>query len=147
MAKKTRSLTKAEQRKLMEPIYPDAVAFLEGALGNKQNGFKSTIVDGSGKRITVTTRQKLEISKLIVDQVAGKAPTTISVGGDPDAPPITSVEVHHSYDNENDTTVKADDDLIPVEDPLTTPEVDPNDPDAVREAEWLASIEQEATGA
>jgi len=147
MAKKTRSLTKAEQRKLMEPIYPDAVAFLEGALGNKQNGFKSTIVDGSGKRITVTTRQKLEISKLIVDQVAGKAPTTISVGGDPDAPPITSVEVHHSYDNDNDAAIKADDDLIPVEDPLTTPKVDQNDPDAIREAEWLAGIEQEATGA
>ena len=146
MAKKTRSLTKAEQRKLMEPIYPDAVAFLEGALGNKQNGFKSTIVDGSGKRITVTTRQKLEISKLIVDQVAGKAPTTISVGGDPDAPPITSVEVHHSYDNDNDKTIKADEDLIPVEDPLKTPKVDPNDPDAVREAEWLSGIEQEATG-
>jgi hypothetical protein len=145
MAKKTRSLTKAEQRKLMEPIYPDAVAFLEGALGNKQNGFKATIVDGSGKRITVTTRQKLEISKLIVDQVAGKAPTTISVGGDPDAPPITSVEVHHSYDN--DKTIKADEDLIPVEDPIKTPEVDPNDPDAVREAEWLSGIEQEATGA
>jgi len=147
MAKKTRSLTKAEQRKLMEPIYPDAVAFLEGALGNKQNGFKATIVDGSGKRITVTTRQKLEISKLIVDQVAGKAPTTISVGGDPDAPPITSVEVHHSYDNDNDKTIKADEDLIPVEDPLKTPKVDPNDPDAVREAEWLSGIEQEATGA
>jgi len=147
MAKKTRSLTKAEQRKLMEPIYPDAVAFLEGALGNKQNGFKATIVDGSGKRITVTTRQKLEISKLIVDQVAGKAPTTISVGGDPDAPPITSVEVHHSYDNDNDKTIKADEDLIPVEDPIKTPEVDPNDPDAVREAEWLSGIEQEATGA
>jgi hypothetical protein len=146
MAKKTRSLTKAEQRKLMEPIYPDAVAFLEGALGNKQNGFKSTIVDGSGKRITVTTRQKLEISKLIVDQVAGKAPTTISVGGDPDAPPITSVEVHHSYDNDNDKTIKADEDLIPVEDPLKTPKVNSNDPDAVREAEWLAGIEQEATG-
>jgi len=147
MAKKTRSLTKAEQRKLMEPIYPDAVAFLEGALGNKQNGFKATIVDGSGKRITVTTRQKLEISKLIVDQVAGKAPTTISVGGDPDAPPITSVEVHHSYDNDNDKTIKADEDLIPVEDPIKTPKVDPNDPDAVREAEWLSGIEQEATGA
>ena len=146
MAKKTRSLTKAEQRKLMEPIYPDAVAFLEGALGNKQNGFKSTIVDGSGKRITVTTRQKLEISKLIVDQVAGKAPTTISVGGDPDAPPITSVEVHHSYDNANDKTLKADEDLIPVEDPLKAPKVSSNDPDAVREAEWLAGIEQEATG-
>ena len=146
MAKKTRSLTKAEQRKLMEPIYPDAVAFLEGALGNKQNGFKATIVDGSGKRITVTTRQKLEISKLIVDQVAGKAPTTISVGGDPDAPPITSVEVHHSYDNDNDKTIKADEDLIPVEDPLKAPKVSSNDPDAVREAEWLAGIEQEATG-
>ena len=147
MAKKTRSLTKAEQRKLMEPIYPDAVAFLEGALGNKQNGFKATIVDGSGKRITVTTRQKLEISKLIVDQVAGKAPTTISVGGDPDAPPITSVEVHHSYDNDNDKTIKVDEDLIPVEDPLTTPEINQNDPDAVREAEWLSGIEQEAIGA
>ena len=146
MAKKARSLTKAEQRKLMEPIYPDAVAFLEGALGNKQNGFKSTIVDGSGKRITVTTRQKLEISKLIVDQVAGKAPTTISVGGDPDAPPITSVEVHHSYDNDNDKTIKVDEDLIPVEDPLKAPKVSSNDPDAVREAEWLAGIEQEATG-
>jgi len=147
MAKKARSLTKAEQRKLMEPIYPEAVAFMEGALGSKVNGFKSTIVDGSGKRISVSTRQKLEISKLIIDQVAGKAPTTISVGGDPDAPPITSVEFHHSYENSNNAPTNSDEDLIPVPDPLTTPQVNPTDPDAVREADWLSSIEQEATEA
>ena len=144
MTKKIRSLTKAEQRKLMEPIYPEAVEFMAGALGTRDKGFKATIVDGSGKTIAVTTRQKLEIAKLIVDQVAGKAPTTISVGGDPDAPPIKSVEIHHSYDNMQDMPQDPDDGLIPVDD-LITPEVDPNNPDAVREAEWIAGIEKAAT--
>lgn len=119
MARKPKSLTKTERRKLLEPLYPDAVAFFAAILGDIDSKFKTKLVDGSGKRRPVSVAQQLDVAKIIVDQVAGKAPTTAAnSGGDQNEDPVKTVEFHLSYENGADLPGETHDpDLIPVDDP------------------------------
>tara|TARA_Y100000310_G_scaffold339416_1_gene431996 strand:+ start:1442 stop:1858 length:417 start_codon:yes stop_codon:yes gene_type:complete len=127
MPKKKQS-EKQEQRNRLKALYPDAVSYMAAAL-------RDELKDQEGKKIVATVGQKLDIAKQVVDQVVGRPAQSVALGGDPDRPPITTLEVVKTYDGMTTAAEPGLDALIPAEEP----EAGPRNRD-----EWLKKVEDEA---
>jgi hypothetical protein len=130
MARKKKSEKQAQKDKI-KAMFPDAIEFMHLALTDK-------IPTKNNKKQVATVGQKLDIAKIVVDQVIGRPAQGSPMGGDTERPEINTLEVIKSYEGGDLPNDVAPDGLIPVEEPTPGPQT--------RE-EWLKAVEEEAMAA
>lgn len=137
MARSKRS-EKEIQRDKLKALFPDAVDLMKAAL-------RDEAVNGKGQKMKATLAQKLAIAHRIVDQVVGRPAQAAPTGPDNDRPPVTTLEVSKSYDNDPNPGADIPDNL-PGQNGELIPDNDP-EPGPGTRAEWLEEVEKEALAA
>lgn len=127
MARKKKT-QQQEQRDKLQSLYPDAVEYMKDALRDELKAV-------AGKKPHATVGQKLEIAKIIVDQVVGRPSPSSPIGSDSEQLPVTTLEVIKTYELAPGAPTPTSGDLIPVDDPAAGP---------TSREEWLQSVEEEA---
>jgi hypothetical protein len=127
MARKKKSEKQLQKDKL-KAMYPDAVTFMQQALTDK-------IPTKNNVKQRATVGQKLDIAKIVVDQVIGRPAQGSPMGGEIERPVISTLEVIKTYEGGELPEDIPTDGLIPVEEPAPGPQ---------NREEWLQAVEEEA---
>lgn len=128
MARKAKKTEKQEQRERLKSLYPDAVEYMRLAL-------KGELKNVDGKKQHATVGQKLDIAKIVVDQVVGRPAQSTPIGGDSERPPVNTLEVIKTYETLPGAASPLSGDMVPFDEPPAG---------AANREEWLQALEDEA---
>ncbi len=130
--KKVVKSKKQENKDALAKLFPKSVETMEAVLNDN-------LKKKNGTKVAVTGKMRLDVALRIVDQVVGRAPQSLTNNAGDDIPPITTLEVHKTYVNNEAAVDNADggeQELVSAEEFEQDKEPDRNS--------WLRGIEEEA---
>jgi len=123
-------VTKSEKQKQKDELkllFPKAIEFFNDAL-------KDNLRDVKGRKIKATPAQKLDISKIIVDQVVGRPPQQSGSDREADRVPLDTMEIIKTYEGHPEEAAPTNEELFPVDEKT----------EERSRADWLADMEKQA---